>query len=84
MHYSDWNKTYQKTNGENCRGKKVFASFAEGSAFNNHTKRALRGSKRREKMRVYRCNNCRQWHIGHAPKLRSDRLKRRGFLDERI
>lgn len=56
---------FDKTNLKNCKTKLVFSSFAEASGFNKRSKRRLRGSKKAEKLHVYKCLVCQQWHIGH-------------------
>jgi hypothetical protein len=71
-----WQKRYKQTNSQNCNGKRAFNSFAEACSFNKRSGRFVNGSKRREKLHVYRCDECRQWHIGHWPK-KDDKAKRR-------
>lgn len=62
-----WNEYYKLSNKRNCGKKLVFNSFAEASSFNKRSRRFLKGNQKNEEMHVYRCNACRQWHIGHYP-----------------
>lgn len=62
-----WSEYYKRSNQSNCGKKRSFNSFAEASGFNKRAVRYLSGNKRRERLHVYRCNICRQWHIGHPP-----------------
>lgn len=62
-----WNEHYKRSNGERCIDKRVFNSFAEASRFNKRSGRHIPGNKKKERLHVYRCNSCRQWHIGHTP-----------------
>jgi hypothetical protein len=62
-----WSGHYQESNQKNCDNKRVFTSHAEASGFNKRSGRFLKGSKKKEQLHVYRCNKCRQWHIGHKP-----------------
>lgn len=80
-----WAERYKESNVTNCPHKRTFSSFAEASAFNKRSPYFLGGSKKREKMHVYRCNRCRQWHIGHSPQTRNDRIekrRRRGYYGQ--
>lgn len=62
-----WNEHYKHSNKGNCDGKRVFSSYAEACGFNKRASRFIKGSKKRERLHAYRCENCRQWHIGHTP-----------------
>ena len=44
-----------------CLGKQLFKTFNLAAGVANR-----RGQKGREKMRVYRCEVCRGWHLGHG------------------
>jgi hypothetical protein len=72
-----WNEYYKHSNNGNCDKKRVFNSSAEAHSFNKRAGIFLKGSQKREHLHVYRCNGCRQWHIGHEPtkegKYREDR-----------
>lgn len=63
-----WQPYYRETNGKNCQNKKTFNSYKEAATFNNAAAAYhLSGNKRRERLHVYRCMNCRQFHLGHTP-----------------
>lgn len=62
-----WNEHYKRSNELKCDDKRIFNSFAEASSFNKRARRWLPGNKKKEHLHVYRCNSCRQWHIGHEP-----------------
>ena len=62
-----WHEHYRHSNQRNCNNKRAFNSSAEAHSFNKRAPRWLKGSKKREHLHVYRCNYCRQWHIGHEP-----------------
>lgn len=62
-----WEEQYKQTNSHNCDDKRTFNSFREASAFNKRSRRLIRGNKRKENLRVYRCYDCQQWHLGHPP-----------------
>lgn len=70
---------YKRANQVDCGGKKSFASRRLAGEFNNRIKK--RGSvirakgKKIEKLHVYQCNNCRQFHIGHGVRKPIRRLK---------
>lgn len=61
---------WEKTNSENCDGKKAFSSYRLAAEWNNHVRKrgsALRYRKKKlEKLHVYKCRKCQQFHIGHA------------------
>ena len=57
---------YQLTNRTNCGDKRAYPTQREASEANNRHLRALKN--KREKLHVYKCLNCRQWHLGHAPR----------------
>ncbi len=65
---------WKTSNQDSCPGKKTFPSYKLASEFNHSMKK--RGSvvrakgKHIERLQVYRCKNCHQFHIGHAIRTR--------------
>ena len=62
-----WNEHYRQSNETNCKGKRTFNSSAEAHSFNKRAPRFLKGSRKREHLHIYKCNLCKQWHLGHTP-----------------
>lgn len=57
------------SNEESCHGKKVFLTWKQATTHNNMILR--RGSlkakgKKLEKLHVYKCKECKFFHLGHA------------------
>lgn len=71
---------WKKSNSKTCDGKKTFPSYRLAAEFNNRQRRpgsAFRSNgKELEKMHVYCCKRCHQYHIGHDVRNRRDRLVR--------
>ena len=69
----DLENHYRHSNKHDCSFKKAFPSRRLASEFNNKLRRhsglAFHG-KKIEKLRVYRCKNCSQYHVGHAPRVK--------------
>lgn len=67
-------KHWQENNQRDCPNKKTFPSYRLASEFNH--RQSGRGGvfaakgKKLEKLHVYRCTRCRQFHIGHATRHR--------------
>ena len=65
------NKVWAESNYFTCESKKAFPSYREAAEFNNSIRKhgSIRAKgKRIERMEVYRCIRCRQFHIGHPPR----------------
>jgi hypothetical protein len=72
-------KDWQQKNQVDCGNKKSFPSFRLASDFNNRQHRRgsvlLAKGKKIEKMHVYKCKNCNEFHIGHATRNRQRLLR---------
>lgn len=58
---------YARSNKRNCGSKKAFSSFREAAEFNKPIRRRHIG-KKIEKLHIYRCKHCDQFHLGHEPR----------------
>lgn len=65
---------WQENNSKDCSSKKTFPSYRLASAFNKSQSRRggifVAKGKKIEKLHVYRCKNCLDYHIGHATRHR--------------
>lgn len=65
-------KRYSNANFRDCGNKKAFPSYRKAAEFNNSIRKRTSPLRHRgvklEKMHVYRCRNCSQYHIGHPPR----------------
>lgn len=77
---------YSITNKSTCGDKRAYPTQREASEANNRHLRALKN--KREKLHVYKCLNCRQWHLGHPPRKekrgtrKKDTVRYNGLFDE--
>lgn len=65
---------WEANNRRDCGNKKAFPSYRLASEFNHRQSKrggvfAAKG-KKLEKLHVYRCTNCGDYHIGHATRHR--------------
>lgn len=69
MKHNEW-----RNNHKTCEGKRSFPSFRMASEYNNRSRTRyfprVKKGKKIEKLHVYRCKNCNEFHIGHARRKR--------------
>lgn len=65
-------KRYIRANKRDCVNKKSFPSYRKAAEFNNslHKRGSVLSAKGKkfERLHVYKCASCRQFHIGHPPR----------------
>lgn len=79
LNYEFDRKRYANSNNRDCGNKRSFPSFRLASEFNNDMRKrnsiVAHKGKKIEKMHVYRCRNCNEYHIGHPPRTNQKYLR---------